>query len=727
MTQANRRSLRLEQLEAREVPAFLGELDPTFGTGGVATVPAGIADFGLPQAAVDPTGRTVVAGVSTAGGFAVARLTAAGALDTSFGSGGTATIPDPGALVSGVATDAGGDVFVVGKDDTGMVVLGLTPAGVLDAGFGAGGIVHVSYLADLSGLVGTAVTVDPVGDVVAAGVVIRPAAGGIPPQDGALVVRLTPAGVPDPAFNGGAPQFVDWPDFNPASVSVDGSGRIVIGGFDVVAVPDVIINGEPPPPPPSHFEAVRLTAGGAVDTSFATAGRYTAPGLGRGPVCVATDAAGDIFLSGPVGSVGTVGASGAVLKLTESGSPDPSFGTNGEFLSPPVFFSGSVSGLLVLPDGRLLLTGSTSDPRPVGSNGDTFVVCGVTADGHLDPAFNPGGPTPGVIVPEFGLGGDHRSVGIGLTPDGKIIVGGFDASRVVGDPTAGNAEAVRLFGTADGTGSNGGVGLAPVPLPPASDPPPVNPFASLGVAVRTATGDVDGDGVSDTIYVTGPGAPARVAVVSGKDNTTLLVPPFDPFGGDFTGGGFVAAADLDRDGAAEIIVTPDQGGGPRVVVLGLAAGSPVVRASFLGIDDPGFRGGARVAVGDVDGDGSPDLIVSAGSGGGPRTAVFDGATLMSAAPARLVPDFFAFPGADAESLRDGAFVAAGDVDGDGKADLVFGGGPGGAPRVFILSGALVAGGNVDAAYTAPIANFFAGGDSSGRGGAPVSVTPVGGG
>jgi len=87
-----------------------------------------------------------------------------------------------------------------------------------------------------------------------------------------------------------------------------------------------------------------------------------------------------------------------------------------------------------------------------------------------------------------------------------------------------------------------------------------------------------------------------------------------------------------------------------------------------------------------------------------------------------VNDFFAFPGSDAVTLRNGSFVAAGDVTGDGFADLVFGGGPGGAPRVLVLSGALVSAGDVAGAQAAPVANFFVGGDLADRGGARVAVT-----
>src|SRR5207248_8825504 len=113
------------------------------------------------------------------------------------------------------------------------------------------------------------------------------------------------------------------------------------------------------------------------------------------------------------------------------------------------------------------------------------------------------------------------------------------------------------------------------------------PFGNVAVAVRTAVADVDGDGTADVVLVTGPGTPIRVAVVSGKDNSTVLVAPFDPFGGNFAGGGFVAAADIDRDGRAEFIVTPDRGGGPRVSVFSLNVnGSVATRANFFGIDDP---------------------------------------------------------------------------------------------------------------------------------------------
>ncbi|MFO0800037.1 MAG: Calx-beta domain-containing protein [Gemmataceae bacterium] len=240
----------------------------------------------------------------------------------------------------------------------------------------------------------------------------------------------------------------------------------------------------------------------------------------------------------------------------------------------------------------------------------------------------------------------------------------------------------------------------------------MSPFA--GASARVVTADVTGDGVADVIAATGPGVRSRVVVLDGA--TGAVVRTILPFEDSFTGGLFVAAADIDGDGKAEIAVSPDTGGGGRVTVYGETG----TAADFFGIDDAAFRGGARVTFGDVDGDGLPDLVVAAGFGGGPRVAVYDGATLTGT-PARLVNDFFAFPGTDAVNLRNGVFVAAGDVDGDGFADLAFGGGPGGAPRVLVLSGRLVSAGRVDESQAAPVGNFFVAGNAADRGGVRVAV------
>ena len=247
----------------------------------------------------------------------------------------------------------------------------------------------------------------------------------------------------------------------------------------------------------------------------------------------------------------------------------------------------------------------------------------------------------------------------------------------------------------------------------------LQPFGPLTADVRVAVGDVDGDGTPDFIFATGPGVPFRVAVVSGVDNKTLLVQAFAPFEPGFTGGGFVATGQFDASGRSDFVVSPDIGGGPRVTIYSLGLGGTATSlANFFGIDDPNFRGGARTAVGDVNGDGTSDLIVAAGYGGGPRVTIFNGSTLFGGNP-NAIANFFAFPD-DAKTLRNGVYVGSGDVNADGFADLIFGAGPGGGPRVLILSGSLVTAGNIAGAESAPLANFFAG-STFARGGIRVAA------
>ena len=83
--------LRLESLEDRSVPSAPGTLDPTFGSGGLVTTDLGSTSDRVRAIGQDAAGRLVAVGdsvVKQTRGFAVARYTASGALDTTFGTKG---------------------------------------------------------------------------------------------------------------------------------------------------------------------------------------------------------------------------------------------------------------------------------------------------------------------------------------------------------------------------------------------------------------------------------------------------------------------------------------------------------------------------------------------------------------------------------------------------------------------------------------------------------------
>ena len=261
-----------------------------------------------------------------------------------------------------------------------------------------------------------------------------------------------------------------------------------------------------------------------------------------------------------------------------------------------------------------------------------------------------------------------------------------------------------------GVGTDGGAGSVKFFNPDSTLRFSLTPFPGQPGGVRTAAGDFTGDGIADLVVGTGPGGPTHVKVFNGATQAEIF--SIDPFEAAFTGGVYVAAGDITGDGVADLAIAPDEGGGPRIRAFKGNGFTQI--ADFFGIDDKNFRGGARAAIGDLNGDGRGDLIVVAGFGGGPRVAAFDGKTLASNGGPKLFDDFFAFE----QTLRNGIFVAAGDVNGDGFADLVAAGGPGGGPRVFIIDGkSLVQNGS---GTLVPVGNFFAG-DPNNRGGIRVAV------
>ena len=98
-----------------------------------------------------------------------------------------------------------------------------------------------------------------------------------------------------------------------------------------------------------------------------------------------------------------------------------------------------------------------------------------------------------------------------------------------------------------------------------------------------------------------------------------------------------------------------------------------VKGSFMAYDK-NFRGGVNIAVGDLDGDGRAEIVTGAGSGGGPHVRIFD-------VSGKLKSQFMAYD----KNFRGGVNVAVGDVDGDGQNEIITGPGRGGGPQVKVFS------------------------------------------
>lgn len=196
-----------------------GALDPTFGTAGQVTAPLE-ATWDIVRLRLAVNDGLIVIGSS--GGATVIRYDSEGDLDATFGTGGFFWRGDFDATDGALQAD--GAIVITGFVDPPFTIgtSRITAAGALDPTFGAGGT--VAYGAGF----GASVAFEPSGDVVVAGQTLYEANPGI--RSRLAVLRYTVAGAPDADFGtaGIAETTIDASAAIVASVR-DGDTLVAVG------------------------------------------------------------------------------------------------------------------------------------------------------------------------------------------------------------------------------------------------------------------------------------------------------------------------------------------------------------------------------------------------------------------------------------------------------------------------------------------------------------------
>jgi len=401
---------------SRPALAAPGDLDTSFGTGGlVRTNITSVADaaYGV---AIQPDGKIVAVG--TAGypnsTFAVVRYKRDGTLDPTFGTGGVVRT-DIGPyqdVAYGVALQPDGDVVVAGVRGAGrpgsdFALARYLPGGTLDPSFGSGGVVTTSVTTKQDEADGVGILSN--GDIVAAG-----GAGLNAANPNFAVVRYLPDGQLDPTFGTGGVVQTDFGagtfDWASGGLVVQPDDDVVAGGYTVSAS----ARGDP------RFALARYLADGTLDPAFGTGGKViTNFTTGFDYISsLALDASGDIVAAGEAGAR-TGRDVAALARYTPAGVLDTTFGTGGKVTTDYGKYGDAAIGVAVDPTTQDVVTAGAVG---LGGSNPRFAVCRYTPAGVLDTTFGTGGK----VFTDFSSSEDYANA-VAIQAGGRIVVAGVAA------------------------------------------------------------------------------------------------------------------------------------------------------------------------------------------------------------------------------------------------------------------------------------------------------------
>ncbi|MGI9516072.1 MAG: FG-GAP-like repeat-containing protein, partial [Pirellulaceae bacterium] len=218
----------------------------------------------------------------------------------------------------------------------------------------------------------------------------------------------------------------------------------------------------------------------------------------------------------------------------------------------------------------------------------------------------------------------------------------------------------------------------------------IHPYeSSFKGGVRVATGDINVDGIPDIITAPGQGRASTIKVFDGWDGTEIQ--SFDVYGWHMNDGLFVAAGNVTGHSSIDIVTAAGQGSQYSEVRVFRNTNQGTTFTDVWGYRPYGNHAfaGASVAVGDINNDEYEDIITAPLNGNVEIVVV---AGMAGVSGITELARFFAF----GNNFHGGAYVAAGNYLGDGRADIIVGAGQNWGPSQYsslvqVFDGATVQG------------------------------------
>jgi uncharacterized delta-60 repeat protein len=418
----------LEALEPRWL-CSAGQLDPTFGNGGVVVGPLGDYSGNAERVVAEPNGDLLIAGDDASGGsvvqsdVAVLRCDASGHLDISFGNGGIEVIPES-SYVEDLALQPDGKALVLYRNDASDIstvnLIRLTTGGQPDGSFNGGQAVTTA----LQPYYTPRLAIQSDGELIISGAT----------DSGAALVRYGADGTIDSTFGtAGVLTTNSFARFGAVAVATNGN---------IYAFGDHSLSGDKQ----TTVGVACFDSRGSPVDNFGTDGVSSVNlSLGASGDAVSLD----IVVQSDGKLLGLVDAFSGLdndpdgytrlVRFDTSGRPDPTFGDDG--VVKTVFaYSGGNDNIALDGSGRIVLCGSITE-----SQDPNFYTARYDSDGTLDSSFG----SNGVATTAIGSASQYNvPTNVAIQRDEKIVVvglkDGFDGSLVIarytGDSNQNNSD-----------------------------------------------------------------------------------------------------------------------------------------------------------------------------------------------------------------------------------------------------------------------------------------------
>ncbi|HZV06503.1 MAG TPA: delta-60 repeat domain-containing protein [Gemmataceae bacterium] len=336
-----------------------GSLDSSFGTGGDTSTDFARGDDAAEAVALQPNtgGKILVAGYAhekhTNADFALARYTANGTLDTTFGNNGKVVTDFAGSAdgVEGMAVQSDGKIVVAGNATTAsgiyLALARYNANGSLDTTFGSGGKVLTTI--PIPGGGRAAVTIQGDGKIV---VVRGTTLGGT--NSNFVAARFNGDGTPDTGFGSKGQVVTDV-----AGASIDyASGVALQTDGKIVAVGTAVVNNV------EQFATVRYNTDGTLDAGFGQGGEVltsVGPYGGSDATCVAIQSDGEILVGGHAADATGTAYNFALARYNPDGSLDANYGGAGTGTLTLVGINATALAMAIQSDGKAVLVGNAAE------------------------------------------------------------------------------------------------------------------------------------------------------------------------------------------------------------------------------------------------------------------------------------------------------------------------------------------------------------------------------